>query len=57
MSVTFYESMDASVSNLAVHTHPTMGMVVTPYPKDGLLRNCSQSVSRASMHRPMLATD
>src|SRR5580704_14977259 len=25
---------DASVNNLAVHTHPAMGMVVTPYPKE-----------------------
>src|SRR5580704_18712703 len=28
------DSLDASVNNLAVHTHPAMGMVVTPYPKE-----------------------
>ncbi len=34
----FWESflctLDASVNNLAVHTHPAMGMVVTLYPKE-----------------------
>jgi hypothetical protein len=32
VSVAF--ALDASVNNLAVHTHPAMDMVVTPYPEE-----------------------